>query len=295
MRQKSKPRKYVPHALKLKGKQQPVAILDDETNQDTEPMVTANEQEQQQHMVDEQDQQQHLVDEQEQQQHLVGEKDQQQQHLVGEQEQQQHLVGETEEIVEGDNDEHEPTDEEESESEEDVDTDDLVESDEDENDDENLGEDDEHGGDEEDEEHQGENNDENQGEDEEADQASFDNTKKKRRRVSAYQRSCKQIAAIREEQRRTDLCISHAVMNRTIREIASDYRQELHFEADAIEMLHHISEDLLVQIFHNSNNLAIHANKQSIDPSDMKLALLSNDAWKYLYTPSDSNKQRKYW
>jgi histone H3/H4 len=243
MRQKSKPRKYVQPVLKLKGKQQPVAILDDEAIQDIEPMVTANEQEQQQ---------------------------------------QEYVVSETEEIAEGDNDEHEPIDEEEIESEEDVDTDDLVESDEDENELEH--------------DNQGENDDDNQGEDEEADEEQeAGNTKIKRRRVSAYQRSCKQIAAIRQEQRRTDLCISHAVMNRTIREIASDYRRELRFETDAIEILHHISEDLLVQIFHNSNNLAIHANKQSIDPSDIQLALLSNDAWKYLYTPSDGNKKRKYW
>jgi histone H3/H4 len=63
-------------------------------------------------------------------------------------------------------------------------------------------------------------------------------------------------------------------MSRLVREISSVYsRSEIRFQASAIDALRSSAEDYIVNLFEDTNLLAIHAKRVTILPKDMKLAI----------------------
>ena len=58
-----------------------------------------------------------------------------------------------------------------------------------------------------------------------------------------------------------------------MREITQEYNNSLRFQASAIEALQSATENYMVQVFEDTNDCAIHAKRQTIKPTDLRLAL----------------------
>ena len=63
-----------------------------------------------------------------------------------------------------------------------------------------------------------------------------------------------------------------APFSRLVREIAYVFSPYLRFQASAIKALRTATEDYIVQLFEDTNLLAIHAKRVTIKPIDMRLA-----------------------
>ena len=57
-----------------------------------------------------------------------------------------------------------------------------------------------------------------------------------------------------------------------MREIAQDFRSDLHFQAYAVLALQEASEAYLVGLMEDTNLCAIHAKRVTIQPKDIQLA-----------------------
>ena len=79
------------------------------------------------------------------------------------------------------------------------------------------------------------------------------------------------LREIRRYQKSTELLIRKLPMARLIREIAQDFKTDLHFQKDMIVALHEASEYYLVGLFKDTNLCAIHARCITIMPKDMQL------------------------
>ena len=73
-------------------------------------------------------------------------------------------------------------------------------------------------------------------------------------------------------QKSTTLLLRHLLFLCLIREVAQDFKPNLHFTADAAYTLQCASEDYLVRLFEDSNLYAIHAKCMMIMPKDIQLA-----------------------
>ena len=80
------------------------------------------------------------------------------------------------------------------------------------------------------------------------------------------------LREIRKYQKSTDLLIRKLPFQRLVREIAQDYKQDLHFQGSSILALQESSEAYLTGIFEDSNLCAIHAKRVTVMPKDMQLA-----------------------
>jgi len=83
------------------------------------------------------------------------------------------------------------------------------------------------------------------------------------------------IVACREIQRyqnSTDLLLRRSVFNRLVREIAGEYKTELRFQKDAIELLQEATEAFIVKLLQDTQLCADHAKSSKIRPYDMRLA-----------------------
>ena len=80
------------------------------------------------------------------------------------------------------------------------------------------------------------------------------------------------LREIRRYQKSTELLIRRAPFQRLIREIASDYKTELRFQASAVEALQEAAEAYMVGLFEDTNLCAIHAKRVTIMPKDIQLA-----------------------
>lgn len=78
---------------------------------------------------------------------------------------------------------------------------------------------------------------------------------------------------IRKFQKSTDLLIRKLPFQRLVREVATDYKQDLRFQCTAILALQEAAEAYLVGLFSDVNLCAIHAKRVTIMPKDMQLAL----------------------
>ena len=59
---------------------------------------------------------------------------------------------------------------------------------------------------------------------------------------------------------------------RLVREIAQDFRTDMHFQAKAVSALQEASEAYLVGLMEDTNLAAIHAKHITIMPKDIQLA-----------------------
>jgi len=80
------------------------------------------------------------------------------------------------------------------------------------------------------------------------------------------------LREIRRYQKSTELLIPKAAFQRIVREVASGFRTDIRFKADAILALQEAAESYLVGLFEDTNLCAIHAKRVTIMPKDMHLA-----------------------
>ena len=80
------------------------------------------------------------------------------------------------------------------------------------------------------------------------------------------------LREIRRFQKCTELLIRKLPFQRLVREIASEYRNELRFQSSAVLALQEASEAYMVGLFEDTNLCAIHAKRVTIMPKDMQLA-----------------------
>jgi histone H3 len=80
------------------------------------------------------------------------------------------------------------------------------------------------------------------------------------------------LREIRRFQKSPDTLLKKAPLFRLIREIADDFRSDLRFQASALGAIQEACEMFLTDLFHETNLLAIHRKKVTIQPIDMQLA-----------------------
>lgn len=70
----------------------------------------------------------------------------------------------------------------------------------------------------------------------------------------------------------TDLLIRKLPFQRLVREIATEFKQEIRFQSQAILALQEAAEAYLVSLFEDTNLCAIHAKRVTIMSKDLQLA-----------------------
>ncbi|KAN0075522.1 Histone-fold-containing protein [Tylopilus felleus] len=70
----------------------------------------------------------------------------------------------------------------------------------------------------------------------------------------------------------TDLLIRKMLFQRLVRVIAQDFKTDLRFQSSAVMELQEASEAYLVSLFEDTNLVAIHAKRVTIQPKDLALA-----------------------
>lgn len=81
------------------------------------------------------------------------------------------------------------------------------------------------------------------------------------------------LREIRRYQKGTELLIKRAPFQRLVREIARQYRSDIHFQSPALHCLQEAAEAYLVGIFEDTNLCCLHAKRSMITVEDMALAL----------------------
>eukprot|EP00986_Skeletonema_menzelii_P010494 scaffold5112_cov76-Skeletonema_menzelii.AAC.4 len=106
-------------------------------------------------------------------------------------------------------------------------------------------------------------------------------TRSATKRESTYNGSKKQhryrpgtvaLREIRRYQKSTDLLIQKSTFQRVVRDIAQKFRSDLRFQSTAVLALQEAAEMYLIGLFEDVNACAIHANRVTIMPKDVKLA-----------------------
>ena len=80
------------------------------------------------------------------------------------------------------------------------------------------------------------------------------------------------LREIRKYQKSTELLIRKLPFQKVVREIATDYKNDLRFQSQAILALQEATEAYLIGLFEDTNLCAIHAKRVTIMPKDMQLA-----------------------
>ena len=80
------------------------------------------------------------------------------------------------------------------------------------------------------------------------------------------------LREIRKFQKSTELLIIKLPFQRLVKEIAGEYKSDLRFQSQAILALQEATETYLVELFEDTNLMAIHAKRVTIMPKDMQLA-----------------------
>jgi histone H3 len=80
------------------------------------------------------------------------------------------------------------------------------------------------------------------------------------------------LREIRKYQNSTEFLIKRMPFQRLVREYAVRFMKDVRFQGTAIDAIQEASEAFLVNLFDDTNQLAIHAKRVTIMPKDMKLA-----------------------
>ena len=92
------------------------------------------------------------------------------------------------------------------------------------------------------------------------------------KRPMRYRPGTVNLREIWRYQKTTELLIRNLPFNRLVREIAQDFKTDLHFQSTAIIALQEAVEAFLVGLFKDTNLCAIHAKRVTIMPKDIQLA-----------------------
>jgi histone H3 len=82
------------------------------------------------------------------------------------------------------------------------------------------------------------------------------------------------LREIRRYQKSTDLLLPKLPVQRLIREIAQDCKNDLRFTRDALEAAHTAVEQYITEVFDRTQIACIHAKRVTITDKDMKVAQL---------------------
>jgi len=80
------------------------------------------------------------------------------------------------------------------------------------------------------------------------------------------------LREIRRFQKSTELLIRKLPFQRLVREIASEFKNDLRFQSSAVLALQEAAEAYMVGLFEDTNLCAIHAKRVTIMPKDIQLA-----------------------
>ena len=80
------------------------------------------------------------------------------------------------------------------------------------------------------------------------------------------------LREIRKYQKTTNLLLRKQPFQRLVREVASDFKSDLRFQATAVAALQEACEAHMVGVFEDTNLCAVHARRVTIMPRDMQLA-----------------------
>ena len=80
------------------------------------------------------------------------------------------------------------------------------------------------------------------------------------------------LREIRRYQKSTELLLRKLPFQRLVREVASEFKNDLRFQASAIAALQEATEAYMVSLFEDSNLCAIHGKRVTIMPKDLQLA-----------------------
>ena len=80
------------------------------------------------------------------------------------------------------------------------------------------------------------------------------------------------LREIRKYQKSYDLLIRKLPFQRLVREIANDFKTDLRFQGSATSALQEAGESYLVGLFEDTNLVAIHAKRKTIQVKDIQLA-----------------------
>jgi histone H3 len=80
------------------------------------------------------------------------------------------------------------------------------------------------------------------------------------------------LREIRKYQKSTEHLLRRLPFQRLVREISADYKSDLRFQASAVEALQEAVEAYMVGIFEDTNWLALHTKRVTIQPKDLYLA-----------------------
>lgn len=98
----------------------------------------------------------------------------------------------------------------------------------------------------------------------------YKETEKKKRR---YRPGTVALREIRQYQKSTKFVIPKAPFQRLVREIGQRALLNIRFQTTAVEALQEAAEAYMTHLFSDTNLCAIHANRVSIIPEDLHLAL----------------------
>ena len=80
------------------------------------------------------------------------------------------------------------------------------------------------------------------------------------------------LREIRKYQKSTELLIRKLPFQRLVREIATEFKQEIRFQSQAVLALQEAAEAYMVSLFEDTNLCAIHAKTVTIMSKDLQLA-----------------------
>ncbi len=96
--------------------------------------------------------------------------------------------------------------------------------------------------------------------------------KKKQAKLRRWRPGTLALKEIRKYQKSTNLVISKAAMERTIRELCDEYVKDIRWSNAAVMAIHHATENYCTKLFEDVNICAIHAKRETIMPKDIQLA-----------------------
>ena len=91
-------------------------------------------------------------------------------------------------------------------------------------------------------------------------------------RIGWFQLGVMALREIRHYQKSSTLLTRKLPFQRLVREVAHDFKTDLHFQAAAILCLQEAAEAYLVGLFEDMNLCVIHAKRLTITPKDLQLA-----------------------
>lgn len=79
------------------------------------------------------------------------------------------------------------------------------------------------------------------------------------------------LKEIRRYQNTTNLLIQRAPFQRLVRHITRQMKEDVRFQASAIQSLQHSSEAYMVELFQDANLLSLHGSRVTMQSKDVKL------------------------